>query len=235
MVTGALSNVTFSAGRYIFAGAQPVDGGPGVGLTVGVSATIKDGTPRVAGKIGAPSDAGEIFIFTDADYPGLTLPVALAESGLSFPQVQAGLTAGVGAEVTLHGLNKDSSALPVELADYTPVLIWQDRANTTLKYDANGFLDRTCGGICENILSVPGSQEMILLATQRGGVAGPQLWGTVYGPRGAWLTVVGVLPGDAIAGPLQIITGALQMTLNARLELEQLPSPASRLAVGLIR
>ena len=235
LVTAALSNVTFAPGRYVFAGAQPVAGGPGIGLTVGANCTIKDMTPRVGGKIGAPSDAGEIFIFTDANYPGLTLPVDLANSGLSFPQVRAGLSAGLGAEVTLHGLNKDSGNLPAELKDYAPTLIWQDRANTTLKYDAKGFLDRTCGGICENILSVPGSQEMILLATRRNGVPGVQMWGTVYGPRGSWLTVVGALPGDAIGGPLQIITGALQMTLNTRLELEQLPSTSTRRLVGLIR
>jgi hypothetical protein len=235
VVTAALSNVTFSPGRYVFAGAQPIAGGPGVGLTVGVNATIKDRTPLVSGKIGAPNDAGEIFIFTDANYPGLSLPVDLASSGLSFPQVRAGLLAGLGAEITLHGLNESSSALPAELLDYTPVLMWQDRANTTLKYDADGFLDRTCGGICDQILEVPGSQEMIIQATQRFGRAGTQLWGTVYGPRGSWLTILGVFPGDTVAGPLQVITGALQMTLNADLDLEDLPSTVTRVSVGLIQ
>ena len=32
------------------------------------------------------------------------------------------------------------------------------------------------------------------------------LYGTIYGPRGSWLTVLGVLPGDTVAGPLQIIS-----------------------------
>ena len=30
LVTGALSTTTFSPGRYVFAGAQPVEGAPGV-------------------------------------------------------------------------------------------------------------------------------------------------------------------------------------------------------------
>jgi hypothetical protein len=105
------------------------------------------------------------------------------------------------------------------------VLIWQDRANTTLKYTSNGLLDVSCNGICANILSVPGSQEMVLMASQNGGNAGSNLYGTIYGPRGSWLTILGVLPGDTVAGPLQIISGALQMTLNASLNVNPLPNP----------
>jgi hypothetical protein len=44
-----------------------------------------------------------------------------------------------------------------------------------------------------------------------------------------------VLPGDTIAGPLQIIFGALQMTLNASLNVNLLPNPPSRLIAGLIQ
>lgn len=235
MITGALATTTFSPGEYVFAGAQPVAGGPGVGLTAGANAVMKDLTPLSSGQITANSDAGEIFIFTSSQYPGLVLPKALSNSGLSFPQVQAGLMAGVEPQITLHGLNASSPNLPAALTNYAPVLIWQDRANTTLKYTANGQLDVSCGGICSNILSVPGSQEMILMASQNGGNAGTNLFGTIYGPRGSWLTVLGVLPGDTVAGPLQIISGALQMTLNASLNVNPLPNPPSRLIAGLIQ
>lgn len=235
LVTGALSSVTFSPGRYVIAGAQPVAGGPGVGLTVGANAVMKDLTPLVNGKIEANTDAGEIFIFTDSNYPGLTLPADLQSAGISLPHAQAGLVAGLGANITLHGLNKSNGALPSELDPYAPVLFWQDRTNTTLKYTATGFLDRTCGGICNNLLSVPGSQEFVLQATQKpSGGAGTNLYGTIYGPRGTWLTILGILPGDTVAGPLQVITGALQMTLNSRLDLELLPTPPQRSIVGLI-
>jgi hypothetical protein len=235
VVTGALATTTFAPGRYVFAGAQPIAGGPGIGLTAGLNAVMKDLTPLSGGKITANSDAGEIFIFTSGSYPGLVLPTALAQSGLSFPQVQAGLMAGVEPQITLHGLNKSSSALPTSLSAYAPVLIWQDRANTTLKYTANGLLDTSCGGICSNILSIPGSQEMIVMASQNGGHAGTNLYGTIYGPRGSWLTILGVLPGDTVAGPLQVISGALQMTLNASLDVDPLLNPPSRLIAGIIQ
>ncbi|HTB10686.1 MAG TPA: pilus assembly protein TadG-related protein [Bryobacteraceae bacterium] len=235
IVTGALATTTFAPGEYVFAGAQPVAGGPGVGLTAGANAIMKDLTPLSSGQIVPNTDAGEIFIFTSSQYPGLVLPSALSQSGLSFPQVQAGLMAGVEPQITLHGLNKSSSNLPTALAPYAPVLIWQDRANTTLKYTSNGLLDVSCNGICANILSVPGSQEMVLMASQNGGNAGTNLYGTIYGPRGSWLTILGVLPGDTVAGPLQIISGALQMTLNASLNVNPLPNPPSRLVAGLIQ
>lgn len=235
VVTGALATTTFAPGRYVFAGAQPVAGGPGIGLMIGASAVVKDMTPLSNGVITPPNDAGEIFIFTNSQYPGLVLPAAISQSGLTFPQVQAGLMAGVEPQITLHGLNKNSSALPASLTPYAPVLIWQDRANTTLKYTANGLLDTSCGGICSNVLSVPGSQEMVLMASQNGGNAGTNLYGTLYGPRGSWLTVLGVLPGDTVAGPLQVISGALQMTLNASLNVDPLPNPPSRLIAGLIQ
>ena len=235
VVTGALSTVTFSPGRYVFAGAQPVAGGPGIGLTAGVNSVIKDLTPLVNGHATANSDAGEIFIFTDMNYPGLSLPLSISRSGLSFPQVQAGISAGLNPTVTLHGLNASNSNVPSDLAPFAPVLIWQDQANTTLKYTSTGLLDTSCGGICSNILSVPGSQEMIIQASQNNGHAGVNLYGTLYGPRGSWLTILGILPGDTIAGPMQIITGALQMALFSSLDIQQLGNPPSRLVGALIQ
>ena len=235
LVTGALANVTFSPGRYVFAGAQPVAGLPSLGLTVGVNGTVKDMTPLVNGNATANSDAGEIFIFTDSKYSGLTLPAAIQNSGLSFPQVQAGISAGLNPQITLHGLNKSSANLPADLATFAPVLIWQDQANTTLKYKSNGWLDLSCGGPCANVLSVPGSQEMVLSASQNGGNPGTNLYGTIYGPRGSWLTILGILPGDTVAGQMQIITGALQMALFSSLDVQQLPNPPQRLVASLIQ
>jgi hypothetical protein len=235
LVTGALSTVTFSPGRYVFAGAPAVGGVPRAGFSIGANAVVQDLTPLVSGKVTANTDAGEIFIFTDKNYSGLAIPSAFTGSGLSFPEVQAGLIAGVNASITLHGLNKDNANLPTELKPYAPVLIWQDRANTTLQYQANGFLDRSCGGVCSHILSVPGSQQMIVTAGQISGNPATNLYGTIYGPRGTWLTIVGILPGDTVAGPLQIISGALQMTINATLDVDPVPNPPSRLLASLIQ
>ena len=234
LVTASLSTVTFNPGRYVFAGGSIVSGAPAVGLTIGVNSTVKDATPMVSGSITQNSDAGEIFIFTDTNYTGLQIPNVIKSAGLTLPQVTAGIQGGLGYTAVLHGLNSSSGNLPSELKTFSPVLFWQDQANTTLKYKSDGSLDATCGSICSNILSVPGSQQMILQASQSGGKAGVNLYGIIYTPRAAWITVLGLLPGDTIAGPLQIIAGALQMAADTELNLQKLTTPMTRTAVSLI-
>jgi Flp pilus assembly protein TadG len=234
LVTGALSTTTFSPGRYVFAGAQPVAGGPAVGLMIGANSTVKDLTPMVNNSITRNTDAGEIFIFTDKNYPGLQVPLSIQNSGLTFPQVTAGFQGGLGYTAVLHGLNASNNAVPSSLKNFAPVLLWQDQANTTLKYTPDGSLDISCGSICSNILSVPGSQEMILQGSQSGGHAGVNLYGTIYSPRAAWITELGLLPNDTIAGPLQIIAGALQMAVFTKLDVTPVPSPLTRMTVSLI-
>jgi hypothetical protein len=233
--TGALTTTTFAPGRYIFAGAQPISGLPGVALSVGLNSVIKDMTPLVGGQITQNTDAGEIFVFTDSSFPGLQLPTAIQNSGLTFPQATAGFQGGPGFSVTLHGLNSNNPAVPSELQNFSPVLIWQDQANSTLGYNSDGSLNLSCGGVCSHILSIPGSQEMILGASTVGGQPGVNLFGTIYSPRSAWITILGILPGDTIRGPLQIITGSLQTAINTRLDLSPLPNPMTRMAVSLIQ
>jgi len=201
---------------------------------VGVNSTVKDLTPLVSGQITQNTDAGEIFIFTDTSYPGLQIPTAITNIGLTLPQVTAGLQGGLGYSVTLHGLNASNGAVPSNLNNFAPVLMWQDHANTTLKYTSSGALDLSCGSPCANVLAVPGSQEMILQASTSGGHAGVNLFGTIYSPRAAWITELGLLPGDTIQGPLQIITGALQMAINANLDVTPVPVPLTRRTVSLI-
>jgi hypothetical protein len=237
LVTAALSTVTVAPGRYVIAGAQAVAGGPGAGLSVGVNSTLKDMTPLLSGnRIGPPNDAGEIFIFTDSKYPTLHLPFSLAGAGISLPQARAGVvTLGLGAKVILHGLNADSPHLPSELQKFAPALIWQDQANTTLRYTASGQVDNSCAGGCTKLLEVPGSQEMIIGASSNGSGAATHLYGTVYGPRQSWLTISGLVPGDTIEGPLQIVTGALQMTLNTRLDLRVVDRSISTVSMAMVQ
>jgi hypothetical protein len=235
LVTGALATTTFSPGRYVFAGAQPVAGGPGIALSLGANSVVKDLTPMVDGQITQNTDAGEIFIFTDMNYPGLQIPVPIASAGLSLPQAMAGFQGGLGYSATLHGLNASNSAVPANLTTFAPVLFWQDQANTTLKYTSSGSLDLSCGTPCSNILSVPGSQQMILQASTVGGQPGVNLYGTIYSPRAAWITELGLLPGDTIRGPLQIVTGAYQMAIDTNLDVTPVPVPLTRLTVSLIQ
>jgi len=86
-----------------------------------------------------------------------------------------------------------------------------------------------------NVLSVPGSQELILQASQVGGRPGVNLYGTIYTPRASWITVLGLLPGDTIAGPVQIITGALQMAVSTTLDVDPVTTPLTRRTVSLIQ
>ena len=195
---------------------------------------VRDLTPVVNNRATQNADAGEIFVFTDSQYSGLQLPTALQNTGLSLPHAIAGFQGGLGFSLTLHGLNSDHPVVPANLKTFAPTVIWQDQANSTVRYQSNGFLDISCGGICSRILSVPGSQQMILQASQSGGQTSVNIYGTIYGPRGSWITELGLLNGDGIAGPLQIITGALQMAIQTRLDLTPLSNPLRRRVVALV-
>ena len=48
------------------------------------------------------------------------------------------------------------------------------------------------------------------------------------------MTELGILPGDAIAGPLQLITGALQMAVFTKLDVTPVPAPLTRMVAALI-
>ena len=73
---------------------------------------------------------------------------------------------------------------------------------------------------------------MILQASTSGGQPGVNLYGTIYSPRAAWITELGLLPGDTIRGPVQIIAGALQMAVFTNLDVTPLPNPLTRRTVS---
>jgi hypothetical protein len=76
---------------------------------------------------------------------------------------------------------------------------------------------------------------MIIGASQVGGQPGVNMYGTIYAPRGAWTTLLGVLPGDTIRGPIQLITGSLQMAINTTLDVTPVTAPTTRMMVSLIQ
>lgn len=234
LVTAPQANVTVSPGRYVFAGVPIMAGTPQAGLTLGVGTKLMDLTGLNGGAISRNSDAGEIFIFTNGAYPGLALPPVLQATALAMTFARAGIYGGVNQQVALHGLNSDSAAVPPSLRPFAPTLIWQDQANTTVKYKPNGRIDVSCGGTCPNTLAVPGTNEMVLTGSGGNGHASTNLYGAIYGPRGSYLTILGLLNGDTVSGPLQIITGSLQMTANTRLNLQKLPNPIKQYTVSLI-
>jgi hypothetical protein len=95
---------------------------------------------------------------------------------------------------------------PANLQPFGGIVLWQDQANSTLQYAADGNV-ALCGGGINNPAcppkypATPNSPPQLTLP---GAALG--LTGTIYQPRGAWINVSN---GAALTGSLQIITGAV--------------------------
>jgi hypothetical protein len=97
-------------------------------------------------------------------------------------------------------LDPTNSTLPPNLQPFGGIVLWQDQANSTVLYNADGTV--SCGGAitgsCQR--TTPNFPQLTLPGAALG------LNGTIYQPRGAWVTVSS---GAALTGSLQIITGAV--------------------------
>jgi hypothetical protein len=216
------SVITMAPGRYVLAGQSGGNQNPLYTQSNGV--TVQDETPLVAGNMVANSDAGEIMIFTDQNYPGLYVPPALSGLVSSNTFEYGGVAVQMGntsaSQFNLHGLNVNSPDLPTELSTFAPTVLWQDQQNSPVKYDANGnIVDSTfCGG--GGTLDSPcvnGNPEVTTTATGSGtpttlwqlqAAPGLHLYGVVYQPRGATLDMQG---SGSVTSPMVIITGTLRM------------------------
>jgi Flp pilus assembly protein TadG len=228
---GGAANITLDPGRYIFAGTKPAGGQTDTGgylFDIDNGTVLQDNT--AVG--GTQSDAGELFIFTDPHYPGLTPPAALTPVLDSLDFGQSGFHTGATAQnqINLHGLNTASSSLPAELAKYQPFISWQDRANSRVRYDpSTNDVDQSCGGLntpCTNTLEHPNSPNFYFLA-------GPDVHysGAFYQPRGAWTTFQG---GSNTAMNVQLITGAINLGGGNVLNLQSVSNPIRRRTVALV-
>ncbi len=228
--TGGSATITLNPGRYVFAGQSGGEGGALLFLSNGTA--LQDYTRGV----GQNSDPGEILIFTDTNYPGLdiqlrNLPlVSLIRSQLQYGV--AGFTMGQSAQssINLHGLNDRHPLIhDTPLERFSPVVIWQDQANSAVKYLPDGKVDASCGDLdnpCSNPPLGSLSRAMNLQATP-----GTHLYGTVYQPRGAWVNLQG---GGGYAGPLQLVSGALNLQGGPDVTLTSLPNPMTTLVVALV-
>src|SRR5262249_71389 len=100
------------------------------------------------------------------------------------------------------------------LQSYNGIVLWQDRRNSTVIYDANGNVIKcyvVCGG---NTPTSADYQANNVTATSPGLTMNDanrtlRLTGAVYQPRGAWYTLE---PGttNINQSPLQIFTGMLR-------------------------
>lgn len=218
------SVITMAPGRYVMAGTNQSGSGGNPIYSQSNGVTVQDETPMVAGNMVANSDAGEIMIFTDQNYPGLYIPSALSSlvSANKFEyggvEVQMGTTSA--SQFNLHGLNVNSPDLPSELAGFAPTVLWQDQQNSPVKYDNSGNIvdDVSCGG--GGTLATPcinGNPEVTTTASGSGvpttlwqlqAAPGLHLYGVIYQPRGSTLDMQGT---GGVTTPMVIITGTLRM------------------------
>jgi hypothetical protein len=228
LLTAGNNNVTFGPGRYVIAGTT--GGNPAFSLTG--TTVLKDGTAAA----GVPaSDAGEIFIFTDLNYPGLSpqIPSLVQTKAASFSYGSGGFSSQGDPNFNLHGLNQTNPNLPPELQAFAPVVMWQDQGNTHVKYTADGNIDTSCAGStldspCLNskVSSTSTSPQLNLAASTNA-----RLYGAVYQPRGAWT----VLSGAGVnKGPLQIVTGAMTVQGSGTVLLQGLANPLTTLTAALV-
>jgi Flp pilus assembly protein TadG len=225
------TTVRFYPGRYVLAGAP--SGNHLFSFHTGVYITDNS----TAGQ--QNSDAGEIFIFTDPNYPGLSgnYPPVLRNSTINgFVMSDVYLQAGnnVDIQINLHGLNVDNTNVTTDLKPFAPAVFWQDQTNSRVKYTSAGYIDTsTCNGThsldspCPNTTytnsSVPG---MTLQAHPNN-----TIYGLVYQPRGAWMTLQG---NGNIYAPTIFVTGALNMQGGADLLMTNSRDTLKRRIVVLI-
>jgi hypothetical protein len=228
--TGNSTDVTFSPGRYIYAGVRAGD----PVFYKSNKAYLHDNTPLDGAGHSVPNtDAGELFILTDANYPGLQVPAEVQpiQSQLGFGHVD--IQTGNNAGANLHGLNKGALPMAVDnLSTFAPVLFWQDQRNSRVQYDSRGNIDTTSCGSGHSINN-PCPNPNGGTASDWDFQAHPelQLYGVIYQPRGAQITWTG---NGTVNAPLQIITGALILQGGPNLTLTRVNNPLSRRVAALV-
>ncbi len=243
------TTLTFQPARYVFAGVQLANPNQNLAGTLFDASCPGNCTVTGTGQNGL----GAMFIFTDgAGYPGLanhitTIGASGAQGGSSLQSsIAATLKQGIagiqtggnpGVTITLDGLNKANGTIPDELKPYNSVVMWQDRRNSTVKYEANGNIAASCGGntatACQKIsgeLSADGvandSPKLVLQGSPNVAIRG-----SIYQPRGAWTSLNG---GGNLNSALQIVTGAVQVQGNANLILTPAPNTIPYSLVALV-
>lgn len=228
LITAGNNNVTFGPGRYVIAGTTAGNAGFSLtGTTVLKDRTASAGVPA--------SDAGEIFIFTDLNYPGLSsqTPSLVQAKASLFSYGSGGFKSQGDPNFNLHGLNGTNPSLPSELQEFAPVVMWQDQGNTHVKYTADGNIDTSCPGATldspctnANVSTSATSPELDLAASTNA-----RLYGAVYQPRGAWTVITGA---GSNQGPLQVVTGALSLQGSGTVLLQGLSNPLTTLTAALV-
>lgn len=236
--TGNVTTVTFGPGRYVLAG------------TKSESVPLIDNSTKTwlqGGSYANPdADLGRIFILTDSSYGG-QLNDRVSQIAASYPLDPVGWLggklgfapsdlksgkAGGDSYVELVGLSKvhEGDLDAYGLKQYTPVVIWQDQANSYVKY-TDGLVDTSCGSLdqpCYNSYPAPPSlaPQLSIWATESAKLAG-----AIYQPRGAWTILQG---SGKYQGPLQIISGAIASVGTSDVTLVGPTNPIVRYVTALV-
>ncbi|HLJ18297.1 MAG TPA: hypothetical protein VKV15_27650, partial [Bryobacteraceae bacterium] len=233
-------NVTLGPGMYVLAGttsaSTPV-------LNLDNNSNVTDGGPVEA----EGSTAGEMLVFTDLNYPGLSnyTPQAITDYNTANPGAfqfgSVGFKAGNNTTINIHGLDQSNSNLPSNLDTFAPVVFWQDQANSSVAYDSQGNVLFNPNGIVQgcpttdSTLDSPCPGGVGTSSTSPGMTldahANIDLYGAIYQPRGGWITMQG---NGGITGPIQLITGAINDQGGTALTLTGLSNPVTTVSAALI-
>jgi hypothetical protein len=246
---GANSNCTTNSNPYNTSGNNPIASGPPPcpeftmdALQGSVNAQVCDGGFQSTFCGGAwsptPSDAGELFVYTDLNYPALSgyTPSAVTScgcltygtAGIYMNDLKLGGGGGNGQTntdfettvISLHGLySANLPSVAASLSTYAPYLMWQDRGNSYVKYSSStNSVDTSCGSLnspCTNTLTNSNctspcySPEMDIVLGFNQDANTNNISGAVYQPRGAWLNLGIQDRLDPAPLPLQVVTGAI--------------------------
>jgi len=224
------STVTFGPGQYVMVGSVHDSGGN--------STSVFDwsGNNTVLKSSGSgPDYAGQMFIFTDPTYSGLApqdTDGQLSAAGASLHFGSVSDKSGNTQTFSLNGYNPRASTAPTDVLspDYNGFLFWQDRNNSTVKYNADGSFNCAApynGTDCAKTLSPSDSEVMEL--NSHANMAGTT--GILYQPRGSLFNWHG---GSNASGAFQVITGAIKAGGGGNLTLTSPSIPLVRTINALI-
>ena len=120
--------------------------------------------------------------------------------------------------------------MPAELKNFAPTLLWQDQANSTIKYTPDGHIDISCGDLdspCTNA-NLKNSDSTWWTIDARPNV---QLWGALYQPRGAGIAFQG---HGTLTAPVQLVTGYISMQGGPTIVFQKVPNGLRRRIAALI-
>ena len=108
----------------------------------------------------------------------------------------------------------DKSTAPANLTEYNGILFWQDRRNSTVKYNPDGSYN--CAGPSFTTGCIKSSGELaadhVLQLSPRIAIDASMNFvgmnGVMYQPRGGWMKFQG---SGSLSGALKVITGGIQM------------------------